>query len=85
MSYIKPTKGINLIVAQKRNDLKIGERGQVYGKVMWMATSVYFFNKYGSYAQIISIYHCILFCLRNILKRLINIKSISYQRSVDNK
>ena len=29
----------SVLVAQKRNGSKIGESGQVYGEVMWMATS----------------------------------------------
>ena len=33
---------VKLIVAYKRRSSKIGEGGQEYGKVMWMATSAYF-------------------------------------------
>ena len=39
---MKMSHYVKLIVAQKRRGLKIGERGQVYCKVMWMATSAYF-------------------------------------------
>ena len=37
--YMKMSHYVKLIVAQKRRCSKIGERGQVYGKVIWMATS----------------------------------------------
>ena len=33
---------VKLIAARKRMGSKIAERGQVYEKVMWMATSAYF-------------------------------------------
>ena len=39
---MKMSHYVKLIVPQKRRGSKIGEWSQVYGKVMWMATSAYF-------------------------------------------
>ena len=39
---MKMSHYVKLIVAQKRKGSKIGERAQVHGKVLWMATSAYF-------------------------------------------
>ena len=40
--HMKMSRYVKLIVAQKRRGSKIGERGQEYDKVMWMATSADF-------------------------------------------
>ena len=46
-NYMKMSLYVKLIVAQKRRGSKIEERGQEYGKVMWMATSAYFDFTFG--------------------------------------